>query len=335
MMATKTPASPHSIFTPRRTILGGLLMAAGLAAMGHAQAQDWPSRSITIIVPFAAGGGTDVATRAVANLMAQELKATIVVDNRPGGNSFIGARAAARAAPDGHTLFMTSLTTHSINPYLFKELPYSLSDFTPVGLLTTTAPVLMTGADNPVQDVRGVIAHAARETGGLNFAVPNASARFATAMFGSLSGTTVTPINFNSTPQAHTEVAAGRVHYIFGDFSAGGALVEGGRLKTLAVAGPRRLSQQPHIPTMAEAGLPGVEVEIWSGLFAPRGTPEAVIARLNGAMNRALQDEKVRDIFRKGAQDSRAMTPAEFGRFVDEQHAHWGRMAARLKIVPE
>lgn len=319
----------------RRAGLFSLALTCGLAVLGQAQAQSWPSRAITIIVPFAAGGGTDVATRAVANLMAQDLKATIVVDNRPGGNSFIGARAAARAAPDGHTLFMTSLTTHSINPYLFKELPYSPSDFTPVGLLTTTAPVLMTAADNPVQDARGVVAHAAREPGGLNFGVPNASARFATAMFASLSEATVTEINFNSTPQAHAEVAAGRVHYIFGDFSAGGSLVEGGRLKALAVAGPRRLTQQPHIPTMAESGLPGVEVEIWSGLFAPKGTPEAIIQKINAALNRALQDTKVRDIFRKGAQDSQAMTPAEFSRYVDEQHAHWGRMAARLKIVPE
>lgn len=329
------PRTPPIRRQTRRAGLLSLTLACGLAVLCPAQAQSWPSRAITIIVPFAAGGGTDVATRAVANLMAQELEATIVVDNRPGGNSFIGARAAARAAPDGHTLFMTSLTTHSINPYLFKELPYRPSDFTPVGLLATTAPVLMTGAGNPVQDVRGVIAHAARESAGLNFGVPNASARFATAMFASLSQAQVAEINFNSTPQAHAEVAAGRVHYIFGDFSAGGALVEAGRLKALAVAGPRRLTQQPHIPTMAESGLPGVEVEIWSGLFAPKGTPEAVVEKINAALIRALQDTKVRDIFRKGGQDSHAMTPAEFGRYVDEQHAHWGRMAARLNIVPQ
>lgn len=151
----------------RRAGLLGLLLGCCLGTLAHAQpgGASWPARPITIIVPFAAGGSTDVATRAVATIMAQALGTSIVVDNRPGGNSFIGARAAARAAPDGHTLFMTSLTTHSINPYLFKELPYSPSDFVPIGLLTTTAPVLMTAADNPVQDVRGVIDHAARVPG--------------------------------------------------------------------------------------------------------------------------------------------------------------------------
>lgn len=303
-------------------------------ASGWASAQTWPARPITLVIPFAPGGGTDVATRAIANLMGQELKASFVIDNKPGANSFLGAQAAARAAPDGHTLFMTSLTTHSINPHVFKSLPYKVSDFTPVGLLAVTYPVLFVrpGAAGGVKEL---VAQAMAKEGGLDLGVPNASARFATDMFASVSGAKVTKVNYNATPQAHAEVAAGRLDAIFGDFAAGGALAESGKLRALAVAGPRRLSMHAEVPTMAEIGVPGVEVEIWAGLFAPRGTPPEIVNRLNAAMNNALRDPQVREIFRKGAQDSRAMTPAEFGRYVDEQYAHWGRMAQRLQIQPE
>ncbi len=313
-----------------------LTTAALLASVGlPALAQSYPSKPITIIVPFAAGGGTDVATRAVAAIMGKQLGTSFVVDNKPGGNSFIGAQAAARAAADGYTLFMTSLTTHSINPHVFRSLPYAVNDFVPVGFLAATLPVLITQAGNSATSVKDVIAQAAGKPGGLNFAVPNASSRFATEMFALLGKVPTTSVNFNSTPQAHAEVASGRVDYIFGDFSAGGGLIEAGKLKPLAVAGAKRLSMFPNIPTMAEAGLPGVEVEIWAGLFAPKGTPADAIDKLNAALNTALQDPQVREIFRKGAQDSRAMTPAEFGQYVDTQYQHWGQMVKTLKIQPE
>lgn len=316
----------------------GTLTAVALlatAAASHGWAQTFPSRPITIIVPFAAGGGTDIATRAVATLMGKQLNTSFVVDNRPGGNSFIGATAAARAAPDGYTLFMTSLTTHSINPHVFRSLPYALSDFVPVGFLAATLPVLITQSGNPANNVRDVINQAAAKPGGLNFAVPNASSRFATEMFSLMAKTKVTSINYNSTPQAHAEVVSGRIDYIFGDFSAGGGLIESGKLKALAVAGSKRLSMFPNIPTLAESGLPGVEVEIWAGLFAPKGTAPEVVDKVNAAMNTALKDPQVRDIFLKGAQDSRAMSPAEFGRYVDGQYQHWGQMVKTLNIQPE
>jgi tripartite-type tricarboxylate transporter receptor subunit TctC len=299
-----------------------------------AGAQSPAAHPVTVIIPFAPGGGADVATRAIVHLMGQELKTRFVVDNRPGANSFIGAQMAARAAPDGHTLFMTSLTTHSINPHLYKSLPYKLSDFTPVGLLAVTSPVLFVRPGS-VSSVKALMAQSIGKDGGLDMGVPNASSRFATDMFASLSGTKVTRVNYNSTPQAHAEVVAGRLDAIFGDFSAGGNLAEAGRLKPLAVAGPRRLTMQPDIPTMAEAGVPGVEVEIWAGLFAPQGTSQDQVNRLNTALNNALQDPQVREMFRKGAQDIRTLSPAEFGRYVDEQYAHWGRMAQRLQIQPE
>lgn len=312
------------------------IAAAAAAALPAVHAQpSWPAKPITIIVPFAAGGGTDVVTRAVGQLMGRQLGTTFVIENRPGANSFIGAQAAAKAAPDGYTFFMTSLTTHSINPHLFRNLPYSPSDFVPVGFLVGTSPVLFTAAGNPVADVKAVVAQGQGTSDGLNFAVPNASARFATLMFGIRSGVKVTEINFNSTPQAHAEVSTGRVDYIFGDFTAGGGLYEGRKLKALAIAGPRRLGSHPGIPTMAEAGVPGVEVEIWAGLFAPKGTPPDAVQKVNAALNRALQDPGVQDILRKGSQDARPMSPEQFGAYVEAQYQHWGAMARALKIQPE
>ncbi len=315
----------------RRTLLAGLSLFAATGA----SAQSWPSRPITIIVPFAAGGGTDVATRSAAQVMGRILGASIVIDNKPGGNSFIGAQAAARAAPDGYTFFMTSLTTHSINPYLFKSLPYSISDFTPVGFLVSTSPVLFASSTNPAADLRAVVAQAAGGAEGVNFAIPNSSSRFATLMFGQKAGVKIVEINYNSTPQAHAEVASGRVDYIFGDFTAGSGLYDAKKIKPIAVAGPRRLGSHPDIATMAEAGVPGVEVEIWAGLFAPKGTPADAVQKMNAALNQAVKDPAVAEVMRKGSQDTRQMSVSEFTAYVDSQYQHWGAMARALKIQAE
>lgn len=313
-----------------------ILAASALMALaGIACAQAWPSKPITIIVPFAAGGGTDVITRSAVQVMGRQLGTSFVVDNKPGGNSFIGAQAAARAPADGYTFFMTSLTTHSINPWLFKSLPYALTDFVPVGYLVGTSPVLFAAAGNPAVDLKAVVASAKARTDGVNFAIPNSSSRFATLMFGNKASVKIVEINFNSTPQAHSEVASGRVDYIFGDFTAGSGLYEAKKIKPIAIAGPRRLGGYPNIPTMAEAGLPGVEVEIWVGLFAPKGTPAEIVQAMNSALNAAVKDASVAEVMRKGTQDARPMSPAEFGSYVDAQYQHWGTMSRAIKIQAE
>lgn len=313
-----------------------LIAALTLAlAAGGASAQAWPAKPITLIVPFAAGGGTDVVTRSVAQVMGKALGASFVVDNKPGGNSFIGAQAAARAQADGYTFFMTSLTTHSINPWLFKSLPYALADFVPVGYLVGTSPVLFTASGNAAADLKAVVVASGARAEGVNFAVSNSSSRFATLMFGNKTQTRIVEINFNSTPQAHAEVASGRVDYIFGDFTAGTGLYEARKIKPIAIAGPRRLGAYPQIPTMAEAGVAGVEVEIWTGLFAPKGTPDDIVQKMNAALNAAVTDPGVLEVMRKGTQDARPMSPSGFGAYVDAQYQHWGSMARALKIQPE
>jgi tripartite-type tricarboxylate transporter receptor subunit TctC len=183
--------------------------------------------------------------------------------------------------------------------------------------------------------MRAIIAQGAGRSDGLTFAIPNASSRFAALMFGYQTGIKVTEVNYNSTPQAHAEVATGRVDYIFGDFAGGGGLHEARKIKAIAVAGPRRLTTHPEVPTMMEQGVSGVEVEIWAGLFAPKGTSPDTIAKVNAALNRAMQDSSVQEILRKGTQESHSMTPTEFGTYVEAQYQHWGAMARTLKIQPE
>lgn len=320
-----------------RTLPGAL--TAGLFALFHAvavQSQAYPSKPIRVIIPFAAGGGADTNMRQILPEMGKQVQGNFVIDNRPGANGIIAAELAAKSAPDGYTIFVATNSTHSANPHLYKKLPYdALDDFEPVGMVGQTAPVLLKRANLNAANVGQVVELAKKSPGAMNFAITNTSSLLATESFKRAAQVTIANIAYKSGPQAATDLASGHIDFVFGDMATAGGLIKAGRIQPLAVASARRLAAYPEIPTMAEAGVPGVEVEIWVGLFAPKGTSPENIASLNRALTASLQQEKTRSSFATVGMDARPMATGEFIQYVRRQYEHWGRMIRDAGIQPE
>jgi tripartite-type tricarboxylate transporter receptor subunit TctC len=319
----------------RHTLLAALLAVIPIA--GLAQANYPGDKPVTVILPFAAGSGTDVMGRALlAGMTAQMKGVTFVIDNKPGANGIIAATAAAKSAPDGYTLFFTTNTTHSVNPVIYKKLPYDPNtDFAPVGLLMETAPALLAAANSPANSLKDVVEMAKKKAGGLNFATANTSSLAATQMFQRMTGANLAIANYKATPQALTDLAGGTLDFFFGDLASSGALVRGGKLKALAVLSDRRLPGFPQVPTVAEAGFPGLEIPIWGGLFAPRGTPVAIVEQLNKAMVAAEKDPELIKAVEAAAGNVRATSTAAFTTYVAEQYARWAKLAKDINLQAE
>ena len=321
-----------------KVLLAAILGAFSLAATPVLAQTAYPSgRPITMILPFAAGSGTDVAARTLTAAMSEELNgATFVIDNRAGANGLIGASAAAKAAPDGYTLFFTTNTTHSVNPYIYKTLPYDPNaDFVPVGLVGETSPALLVSGKNPVTSVNDVIEQAKAKPGSLNFATTNTSSLAATQLFEKIADVKVVSVNYKAAPQALTDLMGGSIDYFFGDLASGGALVRSGNLKAIAVLNNRRLPGFDQVPTMSEVGVPGLEIQIWIGLFAPKGAPPEIVAALNKALVAAQGKKSVVDILAAGAVNTRATTPAEFAAYVKQQYERWGKLSKEINLQVE
>ena len=316
--------------------LGAALCIAALPVLAQG---NYPSaKPITIIVPFAAGSGTDrVARILAASMAANEFKdTTFVIDNRPGANGSIAAAAAAKATPDGYTLFMTTNSTQSVNPYIYKNLPYDPNfDFAPIALLGETAPALLTAASNPANSARDVIELARQKPDTLNFATTNTSSLSATQLLALRQNLKVTLVPYKVAPQALTDTVGGTIQFFFGDQGSAGELVRGGKLKALAVVSDKRLPGFPQVPTMAEAGYPGVEIPIWIGIFAPRGTPAALVERINRAVVAAQGREDVAQSLTSGAINVRSTSVPAFTAYVAEQYQRWGKLAKDINLQAE
>ena len=320
-----------------KTLIPALVATLGLMALPAAAQGAYPDKPITIIVPFAAGSGTDVLARALTVSMAPKLKgASFVIDNRPGANGIIAASLAAKAAPDGYTLFLTTNTTHSVNPVLYKKLPYDpVADFIPIGLLGETAPALLTAANNPVNSVKAVIEASQKKEGGLNFATTNTSSLVSTQLLQKRTGIKLVIANYKSAPQALTDLTGGTIDYFFGDLASGGALVRGGKLKALAVVSDKRLPGFPQVPTMAEAGYPNLEISIWIGLFAPKGTPAALVQQINTALVAAQKQPELIKALADAAVNVRSTSVETFAAYVFAQRWRWSKLAREINLQPE
>lgn len=313
------------------------MCAISLGVAGFSvRAAEYPSQPITMIVPFSAGSGTDTVARAVASVMQRELKTSVVVDNRPGASGMIAASDVLKSKSDGYTIFVGAVSTNAANPVLFKHLSYDPArDFIPVGSVAGSAPVLLVRADTNIKTIADVLRLAKEKKGKLNFGSSNASGLFSAEMFKHNAGIAGEVVNYSSASQAHVDVASGQLDFIFGDFVAGGGLMQAGKLRPIAIAASKRLSMFPDIPTVAEGGVDGVMVPIWVGMFAPKGTSDLVVERLNQALAVALQNPGVLEIFKKGALDARISTPSEFAAYVAGQQKHWAGMARQINYRPQ
>lgn len=314
------------------------LLAAGAAlTAGRARAQPWrPSRPVTILVPFAAGSGTDAISRILAGLLEPVWGQPVVVENRAGANGSLAASAAARAAPDGQTLLMTTNTPHAANPALMKRLDYDpLADFTALCRAGNYNFWLVVGQDSPYRSVTELLAAARAKPGSITYASGNSTGIVAGGTIAAMGGVEMTHVPYRSTPPAITDVIAGRVAAMVVDVSASLGQVKAGQLRVLGVTSRARSKLLPEVPTLDESGLPGFDVVAWAGLVGPGRMPDGVADTIAADMRRVWDRpetvKRLGDIGFDGFSSSRE----EFAAFIREEIARWGQMARAAGIEPE
>jgi tripartite-type tricarboxylate transporter receptor subunit TctC len=321
---------------PRLLLLAALALSA---ATQSASAQDsYPSRPITIVVPFGAGSGTDVITRIVTERMAKGLNATIVIDNKAGAGGQIGSEAVARALPDGYTLLVATNSTHSASPYLTKSMRYDpVAQFAPIGRMTINPLALLVRHDSPHKSAPDFVRFAQANPDKLSYGYGNTGGQVSAAMLTSMGKLKALAVPYKTTPQAFTDLIGGQIDFTFVDIAASQALVEGGKIRALAVTSPTRYSAMPDVPALREvAGLGDFALFAWLGLMAPAGTPPAIVTRLNAELRTALSTPEVRQrLEQKAGSIVEATTVDEFNTFLREQNALWKRRIAEAGIQPE
>ena len=303
------------------------LLALLLALAASIAAADYPDQPIRIVVPFAAGGGTDVMARMFAQQLAESLKVPVVVDNRPGAGGTLGATAVARAPADGYTILLGSISTHAIAPNLYTKMAYdAVRDFEPVARAGTTPFVMTVHPEVPANTVAELIANARANPKKYDYASSGngTTSHLSGALFAQLAGVEMTHIPYKSNVPGLTDLLAGRVTFMFDNIIAMQPHIKSGKLRALAVTGTERVASLPNVPTMIEAGLPRYEVTGWFGFWAPAGTPREVVTRLNAEFNRIMREPDVRARAQEQGVDLvKTQAPDEFGRYVQAELVKW------------
>lgn len=317
-------------------------LTIGLAGFGlgsTAQAADaYPTRPITFVVGYSAGGATDIVARLIAKSVSDELGQPVVVENRPGANSNIGAEAASRAKSDGYTLYVGSIA-NTINRTLYEKLNYDIKkDFTPVALLATIPNILVVHPDVPVKTVQEYVAYAESNPGKLTCASSGSgsSIHLSCEIFKLETGTDILHVPYKGSGPAVADLLGGQVDSMFDNLPSSLPQVKAGKLRVLGVTSPERVPFVPDVPTLAESGLPGFSVQSWFALMAPTGTPADVVEKLNAAVNKSLASEQVRTAYEKAGfvQPASPNTPATLQKFVDSEIDKWAKVvtSAGLKV---
>lgn len=317
----------------KAVVLGPL---AGFGAGAIAQGAGWPAQTIRIILPFAAGGATDVLARAFTDKLSMLLRQPVVVDNRPGAGSTLGAAQAALAKPDGHTLMIMS-TSHLFAPAIYKDLPYdALTSFAPVTRLVSSGYVMAVNPGLPVASVREFIALAKSQPGRLNFSSSGngSNQHLVSQMFLNATATDVKHIPYKGSAPAMTDLIGGQVQMGFMALSNAIPQVRSGKLRALAVTTAQRSAELPGVPTMAEAGLPGFVATAWLALVAPRGTPQTVVTRLNAEMQKIMVEPDTVRMLTNAGFDVELAGPEELGAYMRDESGKWLQLARTMNLSP-
>lgn len=319
--------------------LATVLSLSLLSLAATAQTQSYPNRTIHLIVPFPAGGATDLLARAISQKLGSQLGQTVVVDNKAGAGGSLGAAEGAKASPDGYTLLIATSSTHSIGPHLNARLPYKVDkDFTPVAHVANAANLVLVPNSLPVKDVKELIALTKSKPGQYNYASSGNGTivHLSSEAFKTQAHVFITHIPYRGTALAIPDLVVGNVHLLFDSIVSGMPHVKDGRLKALAVTGKTRSALAPELPTVSESGLPGFESITWFGIYGPKGLPPAIVARLNSEFNIAMQSADVRErLARLGAEPVSHASPAQFAAMVDADSERWGRLIRERKIRVE
>jgi len=329
------------------TITRGVLAAAGaFVALGHvtasaqtpAAAGNYPSRPIRFIVPFPPGGGNDITARTLAAKLTEAFGPQVVVDNRPGAGGVIGAELAARAVPDGHTLFLGGVGSHAVNPNLHRRLPYDpLRDFAPVSLAASAPLVLVVHPSVPASQVKDLIALARARPGRLNFASNGAggSSHLAAELFKLSAGVDLAHVPYKGFAGAATDLLSGQVQLMFSSMVPMVPQVRAGKVRALAVTSARRSPALPEVPSIAEAGLPGAETGSWYGVLVPSATPVAIVLRLNREIVRIVKLPEVNDRLAAEGAEPIGSTPEAFAAHIRSELARWRKVIDAAGLKPE
>ncbi|TCT09741.1 tripartite-type tricarboxylate transporter receptor subunit TctC [Paralcaligenes ureilyticus] len=321
MVLNKKISGIAKALTAAVVVSGGLGLSAGAMAA-------YPDHPIRMIVGFSAGGTTDVVARIVAKEISQELGQSVVVDNRPGAGSNIGTEMAARAQPDGYTLYMVAVTS-AINQTLYKNIHFNLiKDFAPVALAAKVPNVLVVNPQLPVHSVKELVAYAKAHPGKLNFASSGTgtSIHMAGELFKQSAGIDVLHVPYKGSAPALTDLMGGQVQYMFDNMPSAWPHVQAGKLRALAVTTGDRSKTAPDLPTMQESGFPGFDVSSWFGVLAPKGTPAAVVDKLNAAIEKGLYKSDVQARLKGLGAVTVKTTPAEFGEFIQSEVVNWAKV---------
>jgi tripartite-type tricarboxylate transporter receptor subunit TctC len=309
-------------------------ISIGLAALA-ANAQAWPDKTVTLVVPFPPGGSTDQVARAVAPRLGDKFKQSFLIENKAGATGTIGATFVKRAAPDGYTFLVTSLGPLVIVPHLLKNMQYDpLKDFDLVTVAVQSANVLVVPVSSPHKSVADVIAYEKANPGKMTFAsAGNGSSDHLTAeLFWQQTGTTGIHVPYKGGAPAQTDIMGGQVDASFQNINAVSQYIKAGKMRALAITSPKRSPVLPEVPTLAEAGVKNVEVASWQAIVAPKGLPPAVLEKANAAFVEALNDPKVKDQFTSIGFEMVANTPAQFAAFQQAEYARWKKVIETGKI---
>jgi len=296
----------------------------------------WPSKPISLVVPFAAGSGTDSVARVIAQKLSERLKQQVVVDNKAGASAQIGAEFVSKAKADGYTLLMTTNTSHSANPSLFKTLRYDpIKDFTPIVRTGDLPFALVVNANSPIKTVKDLIENARANPGKFSYATPNSTSLVSSETIRVMAKIDILGIPYKSSPQALTDLIGGQVQMYVVDFGSGLPSIKAGKVRVLASMAAKRSSFLPEVPPMADS-LPGFDLISWNGIFGPAALPRPIVERLANEIQALLAEKDVQEkLANIGFEVSPSKSPEEFSKYVSDQLALWSRLIRQANIQPE
>jgi tripartite-type tricarboxylate transporter receptor subunit TctC len=326
------------IITPFRAAVVAVTATIGYTGPNALHAQSYPTRSVTLIVPSAAGGGTDTIARVIGDQLSKQLGQGFVVENRTGAGMLVGTTAVAKAAPDGYTLLVGLNGNMTVNPSLFAKLPYDpIADFVPVAMLATYPFLVLVNNELPVKSIKELIALLKSQPGKIDYASAGngTGQHLAPELFKMMTGTDMGHIAYRGAQPAYQDVLSGRVPVFFDNMSTAMSLAKAGKVRALAITSKQRSALMPELPTVDESGVPGYEYHTWFGLWAPKGTPQAIIEKLNAEVTKALVDPSVQQRITAAAGEPSTMLLKDIEPFMKADIAKWAEVVKRAGIKVE
>jgi len=317
---------------------GMLITIVLLALMSNVFAQSYPARSVRVIVPYPAGGGADFVARIYAKSLSESLGQQFVIDNRGGANGNVGSELAAKSLPDGYTMLVTASTNLTINPGLYHKMPFDVQRaFAPISILATQPTILVVHPTLPAATVKELVALAKTRPGQLNFgsAGPGSSAHLAAELFKMVAGVNLVHVPYKGTGPATSDLLGGQIPLMFNNLPPSLPLVKAGKLRALAVTGEKRSPAAPQLPTMAEAGFPGVVMTLWNAMLAPAGTPPEILGKLHAEIMRAAKSTDVRDRLSAEGTEALTTTSAELTEIMKTETVRWAKVIKTANIALE